>query len=217
MVPNKSPECFVGKYQEYKPECLICKFADECKRKRQKIRHELSRIISKSGTRKWLQSSKMARGDLMLSHPNDIVSRLFALFEELEEVYGVTNRGLTGLVDKDLYKKAVQAEVDLHMYNTAMKKWDTSRNDEEYDIEVVSPLRELEKKYGKLFKVDLTQKPAQLLRYMLLYIKIELVPEMKFTIDNVSSLLVSDDSSNGEPKPDYSRFRKIDSGPHEKK
>jgi len=201
------PKCLVGNYQEFDSKCQKCTSADVCKDKRQKIRKEFSRIIIKSGVRRWFLAYQQALGDLMLSHPGDIVSRIFFLFEAFEKAYGVTRKGLTGLISEKLHTKAIGAELDLHKYQTAMKNWDNHPNSEEYEIRVKKPLRYLEKKYGANHKVDLTEKPAELLECILLHIKIELVPEMEFIVDNVSSLMM-DEESNVLSESD--RFKRID-------
>ncbi|GAF93248.1 unnamed protein product, partial [marine sediment metagenome] len=104
---SDEPKCF-GNYG-YKKKCLDCiaEIAEGCKAKRQERRDEFSRIIKKSGIRRWFLSFQMALGDLMLSRPDDIVGRQFLLFEAFEKAYGVTCGGLTGLITEKLHKAAV--------------------------------------------------------------------------------------------------------------
>ena len=202
---SDEPNCF-GNYGT-KKKCPNCDFAEKCKAKRQQRRNEFSRTIKKSGIRRWFLSFQMALGDLMLSRPDDIVGRQFLLFEAFEKAYGVTKGGLTGLITEKLHKDAVQAEVDLHMYMNAIKTWDKKPGPEELQARVIDPLKVLEKKYGERFKVPLTERPAELLSYILFYIKTELAPQMEFVVDTISCLNMEDTS---DTITESDRFKRID-------
>lgn len=206
------PECyFHGAYQESKVECSDCKFAERCKKTRQKVRSELAKRIKNSGLLSWFRGFFIALGDHLVSHPEQIEERLIMYFTAYHIAYGATERGLTGLANPEIHKMVVEAEADLNTYLYAMKNWYLSRDEPEYDILVKKPLRKLEKKYSKKLKsVNLDENPTELLNLMIQNISLQFLPEVLSTIAIVTSLLVEVSNISSESHQEsITRFREL--------
>lgn len=185
----KAPPCY-GNHENPDPKfnCETCKADAKCKEIRLAIRNDIIRKLD-SGFRPYIVGHLWSKGDALASSPLNDDNRLIMLLEAYIEVFGLTDSGLTGLADKDLYDKVVDYHDDLISFLDVWKEtFPKCKTPEEFDIYIKPVLQELEEKYSRRVGEKIEGNPTKLLRTIKSLVYKEIYPKIMAQISQVASL-----------------------------
>lgn len=183
------PECRDnGEYNDKSDKCMKCKYINECKKIRLIIREQVTKRLGVGGSYRWLLEADEGRGESLSEEPPCDENRLLIVLEEYMITYAITDGGLTGLADLELYKKAIEAHLDLTQYINAMKELKRCDNVPDFETNFVAPIDELEEKYSKISGIKIYQNPSLLGRIIKREIYLKLVPKMLSYTSTVAAL-----------------------------
>ena len=188
MSTIEVPPCYsnYGMPKE-KLNCKECNLAEKCEQLRLDIRETMIGKLD-SGLRQFLIGHLWSKGDALASAPVNDDVRIIIILEAYIEIYGMTDKGLTGLADPELYEKVVDYHDDLIALLNAKEMYSKCKTAEEFDINVKPILVELDRKYSEKTGDKIEGNPSKLLRIIKSLIYKEIYPKVMAQITTVASM-----------------------------